>query len=91
MNAPSPFQGPAAPESSAGATAPEDRASAFRAAQGPSEQVPGGKLLVAAYAVVWVVLLLVVIRVFRRQSAVEKQAERLEAAIKRAAGTKGDA
>jgi hypothetical protein len=41
----------------------DDRATAFRAVEGaPEEQVPGGPLLLGAYAIVWVALLLFVLR-----------------------------
>jgi CcmD family protein len=56
-------------------------AAAPRAEQG--ETVAGGTLLVAAYAVAWVVVLLFVVRTFRRQTAVAARLDELERAIQR--------
>lgn len=67
----------AAPATSATTTASEDRSTAFAAKEG-GEQVPGGTLMVASYAIVWLVVLLLVVRVFQRQSSVMKQIADLE-------------
>ncbi len=81
----------AAPAPSASiATSPDDRASTFRAANDGGESVSGGSLLVAAYAIILVVMLLTVLRVFLRQSGVSKRLDALEAALKDAHG-KADA
>ncbi|GAC1352108.1 MAG: hypothetical protein NVS3B20_25480 [Polyangiales bacterium] len=60
---------------------PTDRASTFRAVSGEAETVPGGPLLVAAYAVIWVVLFIVIARVFLRQTEAARNLASLEAAI----------
>jgi len=56
-----------------------DRAQSFRAVQGAvQEDVAGGPLLVTAYAVVWVLLLLFVVRLVRQQQSTARDLERLE-------------
>jgi CcmD family protein len=68
----------AAPSTSTAA----DRATTYQSA--PSgEAVSGGPLLVAAYAFVWVIVLLAVARVFMRQSDVSKKIEDLERQIEK--------
>ena len=58
----------------------EDRAAAFRAASGrpPVDQVPGGLLMVLAYAFIWLLCFLFVWRMARRLAALERTAEQLE-------------
>ena len=62
---------------------PADRAAAFRAVTGNAESVSGGHLLIAAYAFVWIVVLIVVARVFQRQTAVADRLDALEADVRR--------
>ena len=62
---------------------PSDRATAFRAAKN-GESVPGGALLIAAYAVIWMVILLVIVRTFRRQTKSAQQLAALERVIEKA-------
>ena len=83
MNAPE-LGAEATPAPSTSAGAPDDRATTFRAVQGGGETVAGGKLLIAAYAIVWVIVLLVVVRIFRRQNGVARELGELEGAIRRA-------
>ena len=71
------------PSPSASASTAADRSSAFHAVEGPGESVNGGKLLIAAYAVVWLVVLLLVVRAFRRQTQTKSDLDRLEAALDR--------
>jgi hypothetical protein len=59
-----------------------DRSTAYQAAPA-SETVSGGPLLVAAYAFVWVIVLLAIARVFMRQSDVTKKIEELERQIEK--------
>ncbi len=61
------------------ATEQTDRATAFRAADGriPGEEVPGGLLMVAAYAAIWLLVFAFVWRMARRQAALERMAEEL--------------
>jgi hypothetical protein len=77
----------AAPAPSASNATPDDRATSFQAVKGGGEQVPGGNLLIGAYAVILTILFIVVVRVFRRQSKTAEQITALEKAIE-AAGKK---
>jgi hypothetical protein len=57
----------------------DDRATAFRAVRGPeAEQVPGGALLLAAYALVWVLLLLFVLRLAYLYAKTRRELDALE-------------
>ena len=61
----------------------EDRASAFRAVSGPqTEQVPGGKLLIAAYGIAWVLILLFLWRMQKMHVATKKETARLAELLK---------
>ena len=54
------------------------RASAFRSVEGAdAEEVPGGALLIGAYAVMWLFLFFYVFRMQRGQLAVQHEVERL--------------
>jgi hypothetical protein len=60
----------------------QDRATQFVAVSGPThEHVPGGALLVGAYALVWVILFGLVLRTAMVQSRAAKDLERLERLI----------
>ena len=62
--------------------AAEERAQSFRAVEGAvKEDVPGGPLLVAAYAALWVALLGYVFRIVRLQQRAQRDVERLERAL----------
>lgn len=50
-----------------------------------NEAVPGGNLLIIAYILVFAVVLLMVIRVFQRQTVVAKKLDELEADLKKKA------
>ena len=70
--------------------AAEQRAQSFRAVQGAvKEDVPGGPLLVAAYAVIWVFVLLFVVRVVRQQQQSQRDLARLEGQLAKAKGAEG--
>jgi CcmD family protein len=59
--------------------AAEERSQSFKAVQGAvKEDVPGGPLLVAAYGVVWAVLLVYVIRLALQQQRAQADLVRLE-------------
>lgn len=63
--------------------AAEERAAAFRGVRGPeAESVPGGALMLAAYAVVWVLLFLFLMRMRRLQRHTAEELERLSADIR---------
>jgi CcmD family protein len=70
---------PAAQADAQGADASEQRSQSFQAVRGAvKEDVAGGPLLVIAYAAIWVVLLLYVVRLVRLQQRVLTDVERLE-------------
>lgn len=70
--------------------AASERAQSFRAVTGAvKEDVPGGPLLVAAYAVVWGFVLLFVIRVVRQQQQSQRDLARLEAQLAKVKGAEG--
>ena len=78
---------PAATDTAAQETPAEERAAQFVGVTGPdAETVPGGTLLVAAYAVVWVLLFLFLLRMRRLQSATAEELERLSAEIRASEG-----
>ena len=57
----------------------DDRAASFQAVSGAvKEDVPGGPLMLAAYAVVWIAVFGYVFRLVRLQRGVEANLERLE-------------
>lgn len=72
-----------APSAAPSMSAEPDRATAFRAVTGNAETVNGGALLIAGYAVVWVFVMLAVVRVFQRQSALAAKLDVLEGDLKR--------
>ena len=74
-------------------SAQEGRAQTFEAVSGPvKEDVPGGPLLVAAYALTWIVVFGYVFRIVRLQRSADENLARLqqdlEKAAKRAASPK---
>lgn len=73
-------QEPTAQEAPAGAAdAESDRAQSFRAMTGPAtEDVPGGALLIGAYAIVWLMVLLLVLRIGSVSRKVDADLRRLE-------------
>jgi uncharacterized membrane protein YvbJ len=71
-------------EAADGKDAAESRATAFQAVEGPQkEQVPGGALLVSAYAFVLVLLVAYVGRLGALQSRTAAEVERLARALER--------
>lgn len=62
-------------------TAPEERAGEFRAVQGGTETASAGTLLVAAYLVMWALLLGFVLLGWRRQNKVDARLAELERAV----------
>jgi hypothetical protein len=68
---------------------PGDRATSFHAVTGPThENVPGGNLLVGAYAVALVALVGYVVYVGRIQQSTVKDLARIEGLVSRAAKSK---
>ncbi len=65
--------------------APDDRATTFQAVQGNgTEHYSGGALLVAAYAVLWVVIFAWIAIVWRRQRGIDERIGELEKVIEAA-------
>lgn len=63
--------------------AAEERATQFVGVEGPNaESIPGGALLLTAYAVVWALLFLFFMRMRRLQRATAEELERLSAQIR---------
>jgi CcmD family protein len=77
-----------APEASASAAAApktaDDRSTAFRAVQGGSEMQSGEKLLVEAYVAIWVITLIFLVSIFRRQKRIDDRITSLEGALDKA-------
>lgn len=65
----------------------DERAAQFVGVRGPdAEQVPGGALLLAAYAVVWVLLFVFLLRMRRLQRQTADELQRLSAEIRASGG-----
>ncbi len=61
-----------------------DPSTGFRSVTGPSEEdVPGGLLLVAAYAVIWVLVFGYVLRLGKLQAATRAEIERVSKSLDR--------
>src|SRR5262245_27938190 len=93
---------PPSPKTAAPAPAPtaptttttDDRATTFKPVTGGSELQSGEKLLVEAYAAIWIILFAMVLLSWRRQRHLEARVDGLEGAIekaRRAAESKGGA
>jgi hypothetical protein len=72
-----------APATSAG-TGVDDRNTSFRAVQGGGEMQSGEKLLVEAYAAIWVILFALILLSWRRQRGIDERMTVLSAAIDKA-------
>jgi CcmD family protein len=85
----------AAPTATPAATAPsaEDRSTTFRPVEGGTEMQSGEKLLVEAYAAIWIILFAFVLLSWRRQRKIDERVTSLEAAVEaaRAAAPQGGA
>jgi CcmD family protein len=68
-------------------TAAEERAAQFVGVTGPdAESIPGGALLLGAYAIVWVLLFLFLLRMRGLQRQTAEELERLSAEIRASEG-----
>jgi hypothetical protein len=67
----------------------EERSTAFRPVQGGPQLQSGEKLLVEAYAAIWIILLALVLLSWRRQRRLDERMVSLAAAIEKARD-KGD-
>jgi CcmD family protein len=81
---------PPEPDAAASETqedAAEERATQFVGVRGPeAESIPGGALLLAAYAVVWALLFLFLMRMRGLQRQTAEELERLSAEIRASEG-----
>lgn len=76
---------PIAPLSTAtNARGAEDRSTTFRPVEGDGELQSGEKLLVEAYAAIWLILFALVLVSWRKQRAVDARIDTLEASLTRA-------
>ena len=66
---------------------PDDRATEFQAVQG-GETYSGDKLVVEAYAAIWLILMVWIGMLWRKSQSLTMRLEGLEAAIDRAAAAK---
>jgi hypothetical protein len=78
-----PAPAPSASASSAGKTT-DDRSTAFRPVVGGNELQSGEKLLVEAYAAIWLILFALVLLSWRRQRGMDERMNTLEGAIAKA-------
>ena len=72
------------PEPAATTTTADDRGTAFRAVEGGGDMQSGEKLLVEAYAAIWLILFVLVWSSWRRQKKIDARVDDLEAAVARA-------
>jgi hypothetical protein len=63
-----------------------DRSTAFKPVEGGSEMQSGEKLLVEAYAAIWVILFVLLFLGWRRQQRIDARVASLESAIEKARG-----
>ena len=62
-------------------TSPDDRSGEFVAVEGGSEGASAGTLLVAAYLLMWALLLGLVLLTWRKQAKVDSRLDELERAL----------
>jgi CcmD family protein len=65
-------------------TATDDRAQAFRPVEGGNQMQSGEKLLVEAYAAIWLIIFAMVFLSWRRQKQIDRRIDALEAAVQKA-------
>lgn len=75
---------PAPPPAPTVTTTPDDRGAAFKPVTGASEMQSGEKLLVEAYAAIWIILFAMVLLSWRRQRQLEARVDGLESALEKA-------
>jgi hypothetical protein len=67
-------------------TSPDDRATDFRPVEGTAgERYSGSTLLVEAYAAIWLILMVWLVLLWKKQATLTSRLDGLEAAIDRAA------
>jgi CcmD family protein len=62
-------------------SAPDDRATTFQPIEGGGEQRSGGTLMVAAYSVIWTLLMVWLVLLWRKQARLNERLDGLEGAI----------
>jgi|GEM_PF-4273378 CcmD family protein len=62
----------------------DDRSTAFQATEGGRPMQSGEKLLVEAYAAIWIITLVFIASIFRRQKRVDRRIAALEVALEKA-------
>jgi hypothetical protein len=67
-------------------TAADDRATEFKAVDGTGEHFNGYTLMVEAYAAIWLILMVWLVFIWRKQAQLTARVEGLEGAIARATG-----
>jgi hypothetical protein len=67
------------------ASAPDDRSTSFQPVEGGTETHSGTTLMVEAYAAIWMILMVWLVLVWRKQGALNQRLDDLEQAIDRAA------
>ncbi len=65
-------------------SAAEDRATEFKAVDGTGEQFSGSTLMVEAYAAIWLIMMVWLAFIWRKQQSLAARVEGLEGAIARA-------
>lgn len=76
---------PNAEPASSGPSTPDDRATTFQAVKGEPEHYSGEALLVSAYAALWVIILVWVAMVWRKQASLGTRLDDLERVLGEAA------
>jgi len=76
-------QAPAAPTASAPRTS-DDRSTAFRPVEGGTQMQSSEKLLVEAYAAIWLITMIFLVSIFRRQKRIDARIASLEVALAKA-------
>ena len=87
-NLPTPTTPAPAPPAATGTSA-DDRSTSFRAVQGGPEMQSGEKLLVEAYAAIWIVLFAMILLSWRRQRRIDERISSLETAVEKARREEG--
>jgi CcmD family protein len=63
------------------ASAPDDRATTFQPVEGGGEHRSGETLLVAAYSIIWTILMVWLVLLWKKQAGLNQRLEGLEGAI----------
>jgi CcmD family protein len=61
----------------------DDRSTTFRAVEGGTQMQSGEKLLVEAYAAIWLITLIFIVSIFRRQKRIDARMGALEIALEK--------